>query len=290
VKKAKPNIDFLLVLHNNSAINLFNSNSPDWVKNLKNFNVNFLVRCPTELEKNIIPPTNSSLLSFGFHSLGPRGKFGSLSHTFNLHRLLKEITSDFFIVSDPDVEYLGDWCQKDLTEVLDSYDLFGIPYPSSLTSSDSEGRYSHMPSVMNTFFRSKSFFEKLKKFGLMKDDKFWIFYPATKAWNLNYLQANLDKSIPFFEEILDYYSYEKQYNNEERVFFMPYSPKTFVKKQSTINYRGTDTSWLNPIVFEDLKYLILPEIESNTSADKHQYKSIIINHQKRGTVEPIEYQ
>lgn len=289
MKEANLNIDFLLVLHNKTSIELFNSNSPGWIKNLKNFNVNFLVKCPIDLEKNIIIPDGSNLLNFDFHSLGPRDKFGSLTHSFNLHRLLKEITSNFFVVSDPDIEYLGDWDQEDLTEVLDSYDLFGIPYSSRLTNIKDEGRYSHMPSVLNTFFKSNSFFEKIKEFQLMKDDKFWIFYPATKIWNLNYLRSNLDKLIPFSEEILNYYNFDKQHNNEEKVFFMPCDPKTFVKKQSTINYRSADTSWLNPIVFKDLKYLILPEILSDVSGDEYKYKSIVIRHQNGGTKESSEY-
>lgn len=284
--KSKANIDFLLVLHNNTAINLFNSNSPDWVKNLNNFNVNFLVRCPIELEKNIIVPTNSTLLNFDYHSLGRRDSHGSITHAFNLHRLLKEITSDFFIVSDPDIEYLGDWNQEDLTKILSSYDLFGIPYPSKLTNPDGEGRYGHMPSVMNTFFKSKSFFERLEHFQLMKDDKFWIFYPCGKREGVENFKKNLDRSIPYCDEIIDF----GHIWGENGGAWMPNSPKFFLDKQAIIGYRGLDTSWLHPIVFEDLKYLILPEIESNTSADKHQYKSIIISHQKRGTVEPIEYQ
>ncbi len=283
--KSKANIDFLLVLHNNTAINLFNSNSPDWVKNLNNFNVNFLVRCPIELEKNIIAPTNSTLLNFDYHPLGPRDSHGSITHAFNLHRLLKEITSDFFIVSDPDIKYLGDWDQKDLIEVLDSYDLFGIPYAKSIQKI---GRYGHMPTVLNTFFRSKSFFERVEHFQLMKDDKFWIFYPCGKKQGVESFKKNLDKSIPYCEEIIDFgHIWEKN-----RGAWMPIPPKFFLDQMSRIGYTALDTSWLHPIVFEDLKYLILPEIGldlSGHSWHEHQYKSITIRHEQGGTKERSEY-
>jgi len=282
--KSKANIDFLLVLHNNTAINLFNSNSPGWVKNLKNFNVNFLVRCPIELEKNIIAPTNSTLLNFDYHPLGPRDSHGSMTHAFNLHRLLKEITSDFFIVSDPDIEYLGDWDQKDLTEVLDSYDLFGIPY-AKILQGGTMGRYGHMPSALNTFFRSKSFFERVEHFQLMKDDKFWIFYPCGKEEGVKDFRKNLDKSIPYSEEVIDF----GHIWGKDLGVWMPISPKFFLDQMSRIGYTALDTSWLHPIVFEDLKYLILPEVDSQSSGDKHQYKSIVIKHKRAGTKEPSEY-
>ena len=238
-------VDFLTVLHNRLAVDLYNLN----YKKYKNRKIQPVFKVACAKEHNDILPTE--VQKFEYERIPFQG---SIDHAYNLHTLLNHVETEWFCVIDPDVYPVSDTWDETISTLMEKYELIGMRH----TVRNQPGVSKDFPCTILSFYKKDVFFEKAKKHGLhpgARPDHWSIFFPMTKQRDLDqifdYMELN-NMTLSRIEEIrggdmiLHPRAHKNSMWNEHRSLWLNGGTehKNFV----------CDTGWKTSVIFKDSAY------------------------------------